>query len=296
MLEPLFRSRNPFADHLARSMAVFRLRVAGMDSPPWGLTDECGRIGATCRIVRRGAEDNSFADDVLELSGSHSVLDAFAGMHLLSAFDDELRPHVVRRAGASMVAGAIGGACFRVYVEPRDAKRGDRSIAQRFLAEILNRVPELANAAIAVCASRDPIDRITAETYTGNSLVMVEMQGRALASLAAGPRAEWSHHLSAQADRVAALAVRKPHLLRSSSTLSFTAMGDTRRIPWATDLISPDTFSLVASPATAASANVGCWSSGPLQALNLCGAPDHPVIRRSSEIADGWRAALAATT
>jgi hypothetical protein len=124
---------------------------------------------------------------------------------------------------------------------------------------------------------------------------MVEVSGESAATLASGPRADWSRHLTSQGDRVAALAIRKPHLLRSAAALSFTAMGDARRIPWATDLVSPEAFSLVASPADLSSANLGCWSRGNVQALNLCGAPDHVLLRRSADVIEAWRSALSSS-
>ncbi|WP_394835556.1 hypothetical protein LVJ94_01335 [Pendulispora rubella] len=291
-MQPLFRSVNPFGESLAKSCAVFTLRVNGMTDVPEALADECARIGAACRVVRASERDNAHGTDVLEVRASHSVLDAFAGMYLLSRIDTKVHENVTRTEGDHSLSGVIDGYAFRVYVERIEVRHDERTVAQRVLGEILERAPALREGPVAICTSRDSTEAIERDSYTGNSLVLVEMSGAAAARLSAGPRDTWVHHLRSQADRVAALAIRRPGLLRSSALFSFSAMGDTRRIPWADNLVHPLSLSLVASPATPASANIGCWSSGAFQALNLCGSPEHPVIRDSERIAAGWRDAL----
>ena len=291
-MQPLFRSVNPFGPSLAKSCAVFALRVNGMSEVPDALADECARIGATCRIVHASERDNPHGTDVLEIRASHSVLDAFAGMYLLSRIDTKIHENVTQTQGDHIVSGFIDGYAFRVYVERIEVRHDERTVAQRVLGEILERAPDLQDGSVAICTSRDATAAIERNCYTGNSLVLVEMAADTAARLSAGSRDTWTHHLRTQADRVAALAIRKPSLLRSSALLLFSAMGDTRRIPWIDNLVHPLSFSMVSSPATAASANIGCWSSGAFQALNLCGSPEHPVIRNSERIAAGWRDAL----
>ncbi|WP_394846096.1 hypothetical protein LZC95_01375 [Pendulispora brunnea] len=291
-MQPLFRSVNPLGASLAQSSALFTLRVDGMTDVPDVLADECARIGATCRIVRASERDNAHGTDVLEVRASHSVMDAFAGMYLLSRIDTKVHENVTRTEGDHIISGILDGYVFHTYVERIEARHDERTVAQRVLGEILERAPELRDGPVAICTSRDSLGAIERNSYTGNSLVLVEMSGAAATRLAAGSRDTWAHQLRTQADRVAALAMRRPGLLRSSALFLFSAMGDTRRFPWTDDLVHPSSLSLVSSPATPASANIACWSSGAFQSLNLCGSPEHPVIRNAERIAAGWRDAL----
>jgi hypothetical protein len=287
----LLRQRNPLAAHLAGSTERFRLHaVPGRTlSLPPALLDACATIGAHVELDRDGAR--------LTIDVSHATMDAFGGMFLFAT-------HFPAIAGA--VALPSAHACARMdrigrysYVHytwnRRPATRGSAvstTLTQRVLGALIGQHHFMRDTRHAVVVAKDDPRAIDAATYLGSSLLVLEFDADELLALVAGSRAQWADTLARRSDRLAAIACKRPGLLRPAAVSTvFTSVGNIGRIPW-TYPLNPELFEMVPTPTEPNTATVSLWGRDDHQALALCGALEHPVMVHRDRIRETWKEAL----
>jgi hypothetical protein len=283
---PLFRERNALVEQLRGSLCVFRLHAPRDVAPeslcPAALREACARIDADLDVERRADATT------LTLSVSHATLDAFGGMYLLA------------RSGAVSVARACapdrtalaGTFSYWHSVRLRDEGDAARTHTQRTVEAMLDVLGPAAGERVALIVSKDDPARIDERSFLGNSLVLLEMPRGELAELARAPKGAWRQAIMQQSDRVRAIAEKRAALLRTTAArLTFSSVGDVRRIPWASEL-DPSFFEMVPTPSTCDGATVVLWGRGTQQALTVCADRDGLIARAHVAIRDAWEGAL----
>ncbi len=295
-MEPakLFRQRNCLAKQLECSLCVFRTAL-GDDAPapiPPELEAACARLGARLEFVTKGVERTA------SLVVSHAAADAFGGMYLFARWLPLPEP---RSGGPWYRRGRAGEFEYhhfavdvgRAAPDTGRATPTPRTMTQRCVGAIMGALALPGSARTAVVVAKDDPSVIDASSYPGNSLVILEFARDALVSLCEAPRGSWRDTLLRESDRVRAVALRRPELLRRSEVaVTFSSVGDVATMPWALRL-DPSFFEMIPTPASDSSATVVLWGRGKRQALTVCAKPGHVVLSRLDFVRSAWEAALA---
>jgi hypothetical protein len=290
----LFRQRNPLAALLHASNCVFRLRLPTGVTPARSLLDECERIGALLT-----SEPMDEATHVLTLTVSHSVLDAFGGMFLLSQRGPIASAHADPGPAFMSLGRRLGDCQYFHFVDqkrrgataaPPTTDAPKRTLTQRILGRLM-RLPVFAARRVAMAVAKDDVRALTQDTYLGNSLVLVELDAADLLRASSAPREVWQRTLAEHSERVKKLALRRPGLLRASeAAVTISSVGDVERIPWASAL-DPSFFEMIPTPSQG-SATLVLWGKGDRQALTLCAREEHAIIRARHDIRRIWQECL----
>ncbi len=293
----LFRQHNCLAAQLGCSLCVFRVTSARDD----GASDAAARelhadLLAGCRRVG-GVLDMADTDQAstVTLEASHASVDAFGGMYLLARWLPLPAASPAGRGAVAHRSARAGGFDYHHFVvdAPDDAGSSRGTLTQRAIGAILEALDLAPDARVAVVVAKDDPRVIDETTYPGNSLVMLELARATLDALARGPREAWRAALTRDSDRLRAIALKRPDLLKGSAVdVTFSSVGDVARIPWAAAL-DPSFFEMVPTPASDRSATVVLWGRGARQALTLCARKEHVVMRRADAIRAAWEGVLA---
>ncbi len=253
-------------------------RPALASARPWNLSQEASN-GAASIVV------------------SHASADAFGGMYLLARWLPLPEPRAGGPWYRSGRARDFDYHHFAVDVGSAFADTGrstptPRTMTQRCVGAMMRALALPASARTAVVVAKDDPSANDASSYPGNSLVILEFARDALVSLCEAPRGSWRDTLLRESDRVRAVALPRPDLLRRSEVaVTFSSVGDVATIPWAA---RPDRsfFEMIPTPASDSSATVVLCGRGKRQALTVCAKPGHIVLERLELVRSAWEAAL----
>lgn len=227
----------------------------------------------------------------------HAALDAFGCYNLVGC----LRQPEAQEPSGMRVLRHRGVEIVQVW-RPSVAKRSvplapdslKRTLTQRFIAELLNRLPELATIGIAVAL--DDLGALDAASFWGNSMWFLFYARAQAAQLAASASSvEWGEELRTTATRALRIAERRgrdlPRADGADNALVVSAMGRFDRFEWFPRL-SPDRFVGAPTPASPNGANVFIWSTDRHDVLVLTAREGHPLLASTGLMSDALHTAM----